>query len=175
MSIYAKVLIGASYLSLALAQRANINFYDEADLCRSGLVTSCTGLPPGVCCRANTLAICMDFASDDRSGIATAFSSQAGNPCAIVLESLLSGVCVCPTGFAVISGGSWRRSSRRRRDDGDCEETVDPDTFQWTEDGETWTVHNDDIAIFTEISEAVANSTNRNDIGKLIKEHGKKE
>ncbi|KAH8127662.1 hypothetical protein FP744_10008345 [Trichoderma asperellum] len=116
----------------------------------------------------------MDFASDDNRGIATAFGSQFSNQCAIVIEQLESGVCVCPTGTPIISGGSWATASRKRDDDESCEETMEANVIGWSENGSTWTVHKDDDATYTNIVQAIANGTSKSDIGKFIKEHGQK-
>ncbi|KAH0490067.1 hypothetical protein TgHK011_001551 [Trichoderma gracile] len=114
----------------------------------------------------------MDFATTTPGGIGTAFSSQAGNQCGVVLERLLSGVCVCPNGFPVISGGDWNTSTTRlEADDKPCE-TVEPNAFGWTENDSTWMVYNEDNATYTNVAEAVANGTANSDIGKFIKEHG---
>ncbi|EGR53042.1 uncharacterized protein TRIREDRAFT_103174 [Trichoderma reesei QM6a] len=159
----------------ALSQTANINFYDTDDICRSGLFASCTNLPPNSCCAlaSNQLATCMDFATTTPGGIGTAFSSQGGNQCAVVLERLSSGVCVCPNGFPVISGGSWNTSaSRRSMDDKPCETTIQPNAFGWTENESTWMVYNEDEATYTNVADAVANGTAKTDIGKFIREHG---
>ncbi|KAK1243020.1 hypothetical protein MKX08_005832 [Trichoderma sp. CBMAI-0020] len=163
------------FASMVLAQVANINFYENDDLCRSGLFASCTNLPQNECCAlaSNQLATCMDFATTTPNGIATAFSSQAGNQCAVVLERLISGVCVCPTGVPVISGGSWNTSETRQENGNkSCEKKVQPNAFGWSENDSTWMVYKEDNATYTNVAEAIANGTSKNDISKFIKNHG---
>ncbi|PTB62259.1 hypothetical protein BBK36DRAFT_1129790 [Trichoderma citrinoviride] len=160
--------------STALTQVANINFYENDDVCQSGLFASCIDLAPNTCCALapNQLATCMDFATTTEGGIGTAFSSQAGNQCGVVLERLDSGVCVCPTGFPVISGGNWNTStSRLEARDTPCE-PVAPNAFGWTENDSTWMVYKEDNATYTNVAEAMANGTANSDIAKFIMEHG---
>lgn len=121
----------SSVVSTAFVQEANINFYNDDNDCQTGLFESCVGLSPGVCCalQQGRLAICMDFATTTLRGVATAFSSQFGNQCAIILAKLDSGVCNCPTGTPVITGGSWQIVSDKR-EESSCEKTVEPNAFR---------------------------------------------
>lgn len=163
------------FASLALTQTANIDFYTDDNVCLTGLFETCVGLRPNVCCAlaSNQRATCMDFITDTPSAIAAAFSSQGGNQCALIIVLLESGVCVCPTGSPVISGGSWGGSGRDQDDFNEtCEETIGPNAFGWKENNLTWMVYEEDGATYTNVAEAIANGTSNSDIGKFIKKHG---
>ncbi|KAL7965049.1 hypothetical protein HDV63DRAFT_388447, partial [Trichoderma sp. SZMC 28014] len=69
-----RVLTWSSLLSLALAQTATLQFFNQDTVCASGLFAQCTGLPPGECCFAQGLATCVNWQADNgANGVASWF------------------------------------------------------------------------------------------------------
>lgn len=177
MSLNIQTAVWGSLLSLALAQSATINFFNEDTACQSGFFAQCANLPPGECCIVPGLATCGLFVSSDGSGIGQFFLEENGNACGILIIQSDSGVCVCPDGDPIISAGSWVQTSASARDTDDGCKQVTADVLGWKDEGgATWMLYkDDDTTAFAKITEAIANdSTNQDGIGSMIKEYGNK-
>ncbi|EHK43603.1 hypothetical protein TRIATDRAFT_32903 [Trichoderma atroviride IMI 206040] len=166
----------SSLLSVALAQTATLQFFNEDTVCASGLFAECMNLPPGECCFIGSLATCANWQADNGAdGIASWFLANNENQCGIIIVSAANNVCVCPDGDPIISAGNWAVVEGAIDENEDCN-PVGPDVFGWKEEnGATWRLHQkDNTAVFDQVAEAIANNSTDQHIGDLIKEHGVK-
>ncbi|KAH8126338.1 hypothetical protein FP744_10003573 [Trichoderma asperellum] len=169
-----RILTWSSLFSLALAQTATIQFFEQDTACASGLFAECTDLPPGDCCFIQGLATCASFQTNNGvDGLAAIFVTSNQNACGIVLELLESGVCACPNGAPIISAGNWQLVGGVVNENNACN-PVSPDVLGWKENGATWVLHQkDNTAVFDQVTEAIGHkSADQDKIGNLIKEHG---
>lgn len=176
MSSNIRTFAWSSLLSLALAQTATLQFFNQDTVCASGLFAQCTGLPTNDCCFIGGLATCVNWQADNgANGVASWFLANNQNQCGVIIVSAENNVCVCPDGDPIVSAGNWALAGRAISENEDCN-PVGPDVFGWKEEnGATWLLHQEDnTAVFDQVTEAIAKNSTDQHISDLIKEHGVK-
>ena len=110
------------------AVNPDIVLFNDAEACDlNGPYVMCRRVGQDVCCYdSRVLYSCAYLDSDDERRILHAYSSQPerNNYCAINLMQALANICICPTGYEVISGAKWNynRNGRDGKDVARAEE-----------------------------------------------------